>query len=153
MGKISKNLVIWLIFRKDKNVRQVWFVIRNISSYTKGHSFCKLCLQNFQFKKTRYSSPNHSKLVRADISCQFKKTKYLCRHCSQNECTLQLCLNFMEFCHGSLSGYGKSPDTRTGELNILTSNLPRGSIQIFPKQTSKSIILSCFIHCLLSGLY
>ena len=52
------------------------------------HSFCKQCLHNRQFKKTRYSSPNLSKLARADISCQFKKTRYLCRHCLQKELTL-----------------------------------------------------------------
>ena len=47
---------------------------------TKGHLFCKQCLQHLQFKKTRYSSPNLSMLARADISCQFKKTRCLCRH-------------------------------------------------------------------------
>ena len=34
------------------------------------------------------SSPNLSKLARADISCQFMKTRSLCRHCLQNEWTL-----------------------------------------------------------------
>ena len=34
-----------------------------------------------------YSLPNFSKLARADMSCQFKKRRYLCRHCLQNECT------------------------------------------------------------------
>ena len=34
--------------------------------------------------KTRSSSPNLSKLARADISCQFMKTRL--RHCLQNEC-------------------------------------------------------------------
>ena len=49
----------------------------------KGHLFCKQCLHGLQFNKTRYSLPNLSKLARADISCQFKKRRYLCRlrHC------------------------------------------------------------------------
>jgi hypothetical protein len=38
--------------------------------------------------KTRSSSPNLSKLARADISCQFMKKRSLCRHCLQNEWTL-----------------------------------------------------------------
>ena len=54
----------------------------------KGHSFCKQCLHNLQFKKPRYSSPKTSKLARADISCQFKKAMYLYRHSLQNEWTL-----------------------------------------------------------------
>ena len=54
----------------------------------KGHSFCKQCLHDLQFMKTRYSSPNLSKVARVDISCQFKETRYLCRHCLQNEWTL-----------------------------------------------------------------
>ena len=49
----------------------------NYSTLTKGHSFCKQSLHNLQFMKTSYSSPNLSKLARADISCQFKKTRYL----------------------------------------------------------------------------
>ena len=52
---------------------------------SKGHSFCKQCLHNLLFKKTRYSSPNLSKLARADISCQFNKTRYLCGHSLQDE--------------------------------------------------------------------
>ena len=59
---------------------------------TKGHSFCKQCLHNFQFMKTRFSWPNLSKLARADISCQFMKTRSLCRHCLQNEWTLAITL-------------------------------------------------------------
>ena len=51
----------------------------------KGHLFCKQCLHDLQFKKT---STNLSKLARADISCQFKKTRYLSRQCLQNEWTL-----------------------------------------------------------------
>ena len=46
---------------------------------TKGHLFCKQCLHDLQFMKTRSSSPNLSKLARVDISCQFKKTRSLCR--------------------------------------------------------------------------
>ena len=56
--------------------------------YFKGHLFCKQCLHDLQFLKTRSSSPNLSKLARADISCQFIKTRSLCRHCLQNEWTL-----------------------------------------------------------------
>ena len=55
---------------------------------TRSHSFCKQCLHALPFRKTRYSSPNLSKLARVDISCQFKKTRYLCRHCLQNKWTL-----------------------------------------------------------------
>ena len=58
-----------------------------ISSGSKGHSFCKQCLHNLQFMKTRSSSPNLSKLARADISCQFMKTRSLCTTV-QNEWTL-----------------------------------------------------------------
>ena len=54
----------------------------------KGHSFCKQCLHDLQVMKKRSSSPNLSKLARADISCQFIKTRSLCRHCLQNEWTL-----------------------------------------------------------------
>ena len=67
---------------------QVFFSRLQSQGLFKGHSFCKQCLHDLQFKKTRYSSPNLSKLARADISCQFKKTRYLCRHCLQNEWTL-----------------------------------------------------------------
>ena len=56
--------------------------------YIKGHSFCKQCLYILQFMKTRSFSPNLSKPARADISCQFMKTRSLCRHCLQNEWTL-----------------------------------------------------------------
>ena len=45
----------------------------------KGHSFCKQCLHDLQFIKTRSSSPNLSKLARADISCQTMKTRSFCR--------------------------------------------------------------------------
>ena len=57
---------------------QVYIVLLTIR-FTKGHSFCKQCLHNLQFKKKRYSSPNLSKLARTDISCQFLKTRSLCR--------------------------------------------------------------------------
>ena len=46
---------------------------------SKGHSFCKQCLHNLQFIKTRYISWNLSNLARADISCQFMKTRSLCK--------------------------------------------------------------------------
>ena len=44
-----------------------------------GHSFCKQCLHDLQFMKKGSSSPNLSKLARADISCQCMKTRSLCR--------------------------------------------------------------------------
>ena len=59
-----------------------------IPKYSKGHSFYKQCLHDLQFMKTRSSTPNLSKPARADISCQFMKIKFLCRHCLQNEWTL-----------------------------------------------------------------
>ena len=66
-----------------------FFLLHLIWDYIpKGHSFCKQCLHDLQFMKTRYSSPNLSKVARVDISCQFKETRYLCRHCLQNEWTL-----------------------------------------------------------------
>ena len=42
-----------------------------------GHSCCKHCLHDLQFMKTRSSLHNFSKLARADISCQFMKTRSL----------------------------------------------------------------------------
>ena len=46
----------------------------------KDHSFYKQqCLHDLQFMKKIYFSPNLSKLARADISCQFMKTRSLCR--------------------------------------------------------------------------
>ena len=59
--------------------------IAKICFNTKGHSLCKQCLHDLQFMKKGSSSPNLSKLARADISCQFMKTRSLCRHCLQNE--------------------------------------------------------------------
>ena len=50
---------------------------RVVNIICKGLSFCKQCMQDLQFMKTRSSSPNHSKLARADISCQFMKTRWL----------------------------------------------------------------------------
>ena len=43
----------------------------------KGHSLCEQCLYNLLFMKKGSSSPNLSKLARADISCQFMQS--LCR--------------------------------------------------------------------------
>ena len=40
---------------------------------SKGHSLCKHCLHDLQFIKKGSSSPNLSKLARADISCQLMK--------------------------------------------------------------------------------
>ena len=92
----SKQLNLWRLILKS----EVLYVFADLpiitkmlptalpKTFSKGHSFCKQCLHNLQFKKTRYSSPNLSKLARVDISCQFKKTRYLCRHCLQNKWTL-----------------------------------------------------------------
>ena len=44
-------------------------IFQKLDCVVKGHSFCKTCLHDLQFKKTRYSTPN---LV----------------HCLQNEWTL-----------------------------------------------------------------
>ena len=60
-------------------IKNQFCIIQNLH---KCHSFRE------QFQKTRYCSPNLSKLARADISCQFKKTRFLCRHCLQKEWTL-----------------------------------------------------------------
>ena len=66
----------------------------------KGHLSCKQCLHDLQFIKTRSSSPNLSKLARADISCQFMKTRSLWRHCLQKEWTLvnDLFMNIVIMC-------------------------------------------------------
>ena len=53
----------------------------------KGYSLCEHCLHDLQFMKKGSSSPNLSKLAIADISCQFMKTRSLCRHCLQNKWT------------------------------------------------------------------
>ena len=45
----------------------------NLIESAKGHSLCKKCLQDLQLMKKGSSSPNLSKLARADISCQYKK--------------------------------------------------------------------------------
>ena len=52
---------------------------KNLKKIPKGHSLCKQCLHDLQFMKKGSSSPNLSKLARADISCQFMKTRSLCR--------------------------------------------------------------------------
>ena len=46
---------------------------------TKGHSLCKHCLHDLQFMKKGSSSTNLSNLAKADIICQFMKTRSLCR--------------------------------------------------------------------------
>ena len=53
--------------------------MRSTEKFSKDHSFCNECLHNLLFIKTRSSSPNLSKLARADISCQFMKTRSFCR--------------------------------------------------------------------------
>ena len=45
-------------------------------------------LSVYENKVQRSSSPNLSKLVRADISCQFMKRKFLCKHLLRNKWTL-----------------------------------------------------------------
>ena len=56
----------------------------------------------------RYSSPNLSKLARADISCQFQKTRYLCRHCLQNEWTLLTITSYIILSYSHREGEAKS---------------------------------------------
>ena len=51
---------------------EIWF-------WAKGYLLCKQCLHDLQFMKKGSSSPNLSKLARADISCEFMKTRSLCR--------------------------------------------------------------------------
>ena len=72
-----------LIYVLTKHCQKVQKSSHNAKKYqTKGHSFFKQRLHNFQLRKTRYSSPNLSKLARTDISSQFNKTRYLYRHCN-----------------------------------------------------------------------
>ena len=59
---------------REGNHSQTHLAFGRMNKLDKDHSFCKQCLHDLQFKKTRYSSSNFSKLARADISCQFKKT-------------------------------------------------------------------------------
>ena len=105
-------------------------------SSTKGHSLCKQYLHDLQFKKTRYPSWNFSKLARADISCQFQKTRYLCRHCLQNEWTWN---NNLEH-HIIWKFYEKlflfSYYSRRGKTTNMITNL---------SSSMNSFIISCFI--------
>ena len=55
----------------------VQMMTKQENKYTKGRSLCKQCLHNLQFMKKISSSPNLAKLARADISCQFMKTRSL----------------------------------------------------------------------------
>ena len=90
------NLLLLLDSRNDcKNLSNFYpelEIPQPISSkftyLSKGNMFCKQCLHNLQIMKTRSSSPNPCKLARADNSCQFMKTRSVCRHCLQNEWTL-----------------------------------------------------------------
>ena len=63
----------------------------------KGQSCCKQCLHHLHFMKTKTSSPNLQKLARADISCQFMKTKILVQNCLQNEWTLLISFQYLFF--------------------------------------------------------
>ena len=80
----SKNLNVCLCLLCGNVVARLCDILRgrqltNQNVHAKGHSLCKQCLHNLQFMKMRSFSPNLSKLARADISCQFMKTRSLCR--------------------------------------------------------------------------
>ena len=77
------NYYHWRIQRKQAKTK-IWIsiyfsIITDTPIFAKDHSFGKQAMQDLQFMKTRSSSPNLSKLARADISCQFMKTRSLCR--------------------------------------------------------------------------
>ena len=65
---------------------------RDAKVNTKGHLLCKQCLHALQFMKKGSSSPNLSKLARADISCQLYENKILVPNCLHNEWTLPITL-------------------------------------------------------------
>ena len=71
-----------------RHVQLFVFAFNRYQEMCKGHSFFKQCLHDLQFMKTRSSSPNLSKLARADISCEFMKTMSFWRHSLKNEWTL-----------------------------------------------------------------
>ena len=50
-----------------------------LNNFAKAHSLCKQCLHDLHILKKGYFSPNLSKLLRADISCHFMKTRSCCR--------------------------------------------------------------------------
>ena len=91
----STNRTQWIEIKSDGAfLFSCTYVFTKCFNYhTKGHSLCKPCLHDLQFMKTMSSSPNLSNLARAGISCQFMKTRSLCRHCLQNEWTLQIFLH------------------------------------------------------------
>ena len=64
----------------------------NGSTFNLKKAHKKNKIKAIRFVKTRSSSPNLSKLARANISCQFMKTRSLCRHCLQNKWTLEATL-------------------------------------------------------------
>ena len=59
--------------------KAVLFFIYFFNFLDKGHSLCKQCLHDLQIMKKWSSSPNLSKLA----SCQFMKTRSLCRTFTQ----------------------------------------------------------------------
>ena len=77
---LLRPFTLWLLQRSPN---QSGFKI-----LTKGHSLCKQCLHDLLFNETKYLPSNLSKLARDDISCQFKKSRYLCRHFLKNKWTL-----------------------------------------------------------------
>ena len=68
MALLSVSIEVALIHSEPK-----------IEISSKAHSLSKQCLHNLHFMKKGYSSPNLSKLGRADISSHFMKTWTLCR--------------------------------------------------------------------------
>ena len=92
----KQNMILLRTFSEQSLDRLSWTGMKGkwlkkpktIVNVVNGHLFCKQCLHDLQFMKRRSSSPNISELARAGISCQFMKTRSLCRHCLQNEWTL-----------------------------------------------------------------
>ena len=83
-GKLCSKPYILPHIKSSKDFFHWFFEIEHSFCFisngpTKDHSFCRQCLHDLQFMKTRSSSPNLSKLARADISYQFMKTRSLCR--------------------------------------------------------------------------
>ena len=54
-------------------------VLQMMGPFTKAHSLCNQCLHDLHCLKKASFSPNLCKLPRADINCNFMKTRSLCR--------------------------------------------------------------------------
>ena len=115
LTSFSAQVCICRIWRKFGILlpKLFWPTVRKNCS--KGHSFCEQCLHDLQFMKTRSSSQNLSKLARADISCQFMKTRSLCRHCSQ-----------MDFNSSLIWNLGHHPSSLLLSIKMWSSQSPTG---------------------------